>query len=564
MTTPEEENKVSLDAVARLRRVYSFLQQTNEAIAQIKEPEPLFAEACRIAVEVGGFRMAWIGLTDLGTGQIRPVVHRGFEDGYLEKIFVSSDEHDDQSRGPTGTAIRTGQVNICRDFATDPRMTPWREEALKRGYLSSGAFPLRIGDRAVGALTLYAAEKDFFSEEEVDLFKSLADNISLAVDAMEKEALRRMAEEELALRAELLDVATDSIFVHDAAHNFVYANESCWRTRGYTAEEFLELSLHDIVTPEYAALIEQRESLAEHQGHAFFESAHVRKDGSIMSVEVHTRPVESRGRRLFLSVARDITERKKVESELEEYRERLEEQVSERTRHLQVLNKELESFSYSVSHDLRGPLRAIDGFSHMLLEDFSEQLGEDGRESLDFIFSSVRRMDQIIDGVLRLARAGRQAAKFSPTDLGPLVAESIEEAMRGVVGREVEFHVGELPTVTCDAVLVRQVFSNLIGNAVKFTRRQETALIEVGVKTEAEAVFYVSDNGVGFDPEQYDRLFGVFQRLHGPEEFEGTGVGLALVQRVILRHGGRVWARSAPGEGATFYFTLPGSAADLE
>jgi len=176
------------DALARLRRVYSFLNSTNEAIVRIKQPEPLFDEACRIAVEVGGFRMAWIGLVDSETGQVRPVTHRGFEEGYLQKIFVSARGSDSRGRGPTGTAVREGSVNICNDFEADPRMGPWREEALKRGYKSSGAFPLQIGDRVVGALTMYAPEKYWFSSEEVELFKSLTENISLAVGAMEQEA----------------------------------------------------------------------------------------------------------------------------------------------------------------------------------------------------------------------------------------------------------------------------------------------------------------------------------------------------------------------------------------
>jgi PAS domain S-box-containing protein len=559
-TTAEEraDNAEYLDALARLRRIYSFLNMTNEAIARIKEPLPLFEEACRIAVEVGGFRMAWIGLTDPETGQIKPVAHDGFEEGYLEKIFVSADESDSQGRGPTGTATRTGQINICRDFSTDPRMAPWREEALRRGYLSSGAFPLRIGDRVVGALTLYAAEKDFFTEEEVDLFKSLAENISLAIDAMEKEELRRVAEDELALRAQLLDAATDSIFVYDTDGNFIYANEACRRTRGYTRDELMAMNLHELATPECAALIDERESGAQGEGEAIFESTHLRKDGSVMEVEVHNRPIEAAGRTLFLSVARDITERKRVDRELSAYRDHLEDLVDERTRYLQYLNRELESFSYSVSHDLRGPIRAIDGFSHMLLEDYGEHLDDEGRQSFEYIFSSIKRIDETLDGLLRLARAGSQEIEFAEFDLGQLVAGVIEELKHDVGERDIEFRVGELDPASCDAALVRQVFSNLLANAVKFTRENDRAIIEVlADERDGERVYIVRDNGVGFEEEQAERMFGVFQRLHGSDRFEGSGVGLAIVQRIVIRHGGRIWAEGARGEGAAFYFTLP-------
>jgi PAS domain S-box-containing protein len=550
------------DALARLRRVYSFLNMTNEAIARIKEPMRLFDEACRIAVEVGGFRMAWIGLVDEDTGQIRPVVHRGLEDGYLERIFVSADGSDREGRGPTGTAARTGTINICKDFETDPRMTPWRAEALRRGYLSSGAFPLRIGDRVVGALTLYAAEKDFFSDEEVGLFSSLAEDISHAIDAMEKEELRKLVEEELALKAAMLDAATDSIFVVDRNGDFIYANEASWKTRGYSREQFMKLNLMDLATPEYALLVDERLAGAGKTG-GVFESAHVRKDGSVMEVEVHLRRVDAHSRSVFLSVARDITERKKAERELGDYREHLEELVDERTRHLQLLNDELESFSYSVSHDLRSPLRAIDGFSHMLLEDVGAGLTEDDRKSFDYIFSSVRRMDAIIEGLLGLARVGRSEMRTSFQEMNGLVESVVDEVMPGASERSVEILIGDLPDASCDMVLMQQVVANLLSNALKFTRNADNALIEIqGEVRDGENVYLIRDNGTGFDPAHADRLFGVFQRLHDVEEYEGTGVGLALVRRIVLRHGGRVWAESAPGEGATFFFSLPAVSKD--
>lgn len=560
MTTAREQAEAegNRDALSRLRRVYSFLNMTNEAIARIGEPEPLFDEACRIAVEVGGFRMAWIGLVDEKTGQIKPVAHRGFEDGYLEKIFVSAHGSDQQGQGPTGTAARTGEINICKDFESDPRMTPWRGEAMKRGYCSSGAFPLRVGDRIVGVMTLYASEKDFFSDEEIALFKSLAENISMAIDAMEKERLHAIAEDELALRAELLDAATDSIFVHDADGNFIYVNEAGWNTRGYSREEFLSMNLRELATPKFSTLLADRMSQAERFGHAMCESAHICKDGSVIPVEVHIKAIEDRERVLFLSVVRDITERKKVEKELEEYREHLEELVEQRTLHLQALNRELESFSYSVSHDLRSPVRVIDMTSRMLLEDSGDRLDEEERKSFAVIFRNIERIDDIIEGLLRLARAGSRELQVSEVDVGAMAEDVIQELKPDLSGREVQFVVGELPSVSCDEVLMRQVFVNLISNAVKFTSDCGDAVIEVrGERIDEETVYAVSDNGIGFDPGQADRLFGVFQRLHGHERFGGTGVGLALVQRIIQRHGGRVWAEGATGEGATFYLALP-------
>jgi PAS domain S-box-containing protein len=546
------------DALARLRRVYSFLNMTNEAIARIKQPEPLFNEACRIAVEVGGFVMAWIGLVDPESRRIKPVSHCGFEEGYLDKVSISADGQDRQGLGPTGIAARTGEVNICRDFAGDPRMAPWREEALKRGYCSSAAFPLRIGESIVGALTLYASETDFFDDELVELFKTLADDISFAIDAMRKDELRRRAEEDLALRAMLLDTATDSILEFDAKGNFVYANEASWSTLGYSREEFMNINLWELATPEFAPQIQERLFQAERFGRVIFESGRLRKDGSTMPVEVHIRQVDASGRRLYLSVARDITERKRAEQELNDYREHLEELVEERTRHLRFLNEEMESFNYSVSHDLRSPLRVIEGFSNMLFEDLEGRLEEDDRESFQSIFNSVKRMDDIIEGLLRLAHAGRRELDTGTIEIEQMVTSLVYDLKPDPEERKVEFVLGELPPASGDPVLVRQVFTNLLSNALKFTRERDPAVIEVrGQVCEAEVVYQVRDNGTGFDEEQATRLFKVFQRLHRQDLYEGTGVGLALVKRIAHRHGGRVWAEGRDGEGATFYLALP-------
>ena len=196
--------------------------------------------------------------------------------------------------------------------------------------------------------------------------------------------------------------------------------------------------------------------------------------------------------------------------------------------------------------------------SRMLLEDSGDRLDEEERKSFAVIFRNIERIDDIIEGLLRLARAGSRELQVSEVDVGAMAEDVIQELKPDLSGREVQFVVGELPSVSCDEVLMRQVFVNLISNAVKFTSDCGDAVIEVrGERIDEETVYAVSDNGIGFDPGQADRLFGVFQRLHGHERFGGTGVGLALVQRIIQRHGGRVWAEGATGEGATFYLALP-------
>ena len=246
-------------------------------------------------------------------------------------------------------------------------------------------------------------------------------------------------------------------------------------------------------------------------------------------------------------------------------RERRERQLVEvRTAELTAANKDLEAFSYSVSHDLRAPLRAVQGYVTILKEDFGERLEAEVRRLLGLVQDRTRRMEQLIDDLLVFARLGRQRLAVTPVQLDDLVTQTLAELGATCAGRQIAFSVGRLGTVQADPALLKQVLTNLLANAIKFTRTRTPAVVEVGCRPEADRppVYYVRDNGAGFDMRQADRLFGVFQRLHSATEYEGTGVGLAIVQRVIERHGGHVWAESTPGGGATFYFTLQGAAPD--
>jgi light-regulated signal transduction histidine kinase (bacteriophytochrome) len=234
----------------------------------------------------------------------------------------------------------------------------------------------------------------------------------------------------------------------------------------------------------------------------------------------------------------------------------LDARVRSRTAELEAANRELEGFSYSVSHDLRAPLRAIDGYARMLDEDYAARLDAEAQRLIGVVRSNARKMGQLIDDLLAFSRLGRQEAVKAPVDMARLARETAEE-LRG----ERTIHCAALPPTNGDAALLKQVWSNLIANALKYSSKKAEARVEIGGRQEAaENVYWVRDNGAGFDMRYAAKLFGVFQRLHRAEEFEGTGVGLAIVQRIVARHRGRVWAEGAPGEGACFYFSLPRSA----
>jgi PAS domain S-box-containing protein len=292
-----------------------------------------------------------------------------------------------------------------------------------------------------------------------------------------------------------------------------------------------------------------------------YEVTHPTADGEIRHIDFSLKPVtDARGQAvLLIPEGRDITERKEAEEELKKHREHLEEMVKGRTAALETANKELEAFAYSISHDLRAPLRHIDGYLDLFQKRVGTDLDEQSRHYMEQISGSARRMGNLIDDLLAFSKMGRQALSFQQVDLGQLVRDVIRELEPDTAGRNIHWRVDHLPLLRGDRAMLRAVLANLIENAVKFTRPRTRTEIEIGClpSEKTETVVFVRDNGVGFDMDYADKLFGVFQRLHRQEEFEGTGIGLANVRRIIARHGGRTWAEGTVDQGATFYFSLP-------
>ncbi len=276
-------------------------------------------------------------------------------------------------------------------------------------------------------------------------------------------------------------------------------------------------------------------------------------------IEATGEPLRDKDGTVFGGVVafRDITLSRANELEVRKLNDELEQRVTRRTAQLEAVNAELEAFTYSVSHDLRAPLRHISGFSRLLIEDFGPQLEPEAKRYLDRITEGSRKMGVLVDELLNLARIGRHSLSVTASHLNTVVLEIISILAPETEGRIVEWKIGDLGSVNCDPVLIGQVFQNLIANSLKFTRGRSTAIIEIGrLKEPEQPTFFVRDNGVGFDMKYADKLFGVFQRLHRIEDFEGTGIGLATVKRIVQKHAGRIWAEADLGTGATFFFTV--------
>jgi len=318
---------------------------------------------------------------------------------------------------------------------------------------------------------------------------------------------------------------------------------------GYTESEALAMNIQEII-PE-AKRQEALEFMKSVLAAAVpsFETQRVTKDGRTLDVWLTvTKLVDEAGKPVeFATTERDITERKRAEEALREH-----------TIQIEAANKELEAFTYSVSHDLRAPLRAIAGFASIMSEEYTGSLDAEGQRYLQVIRSNTKQMGQLIDDLLAFSRLGRQAMAMGEINMGELAQTVVEELRLLIPERKVQVKILPLPPARGDRAMIHQVLVNLLSNAIKFTRPRATGVIELGARDEGSfTVYSVKDDGVGFDMRYADKLFEVFQRLHPPDEFEGTGVGLALVQRVIQRHGGRVWAEGKVNEGAAFYFTIP-------
>jgi PAS domain S-box-containing protein len=494
----------------------------------------------------------------------RLYVYTPFAFGPDSKVYVSAGI-------PTAVAYAEVDRHLMRGLAL---MSVIAAIALLAAWVASRYLVLRPAvalidaARKLGAGDLGARTGMAHAAGEFGRLAQTFDEMAAALEGRDRrlrasEDERRLADTRF---ADILRNAPDAVISIDIDQRILLFNRGAEAIFGYRADEMVGQSLAELLPERHAAthggqvrrfaagneLSRQMGAQRDIQGR--------RKDGSEFPAVVTISKLEHNGEVVMTAILRDITERKRAEDEIRQLNADLERRVRERTAQLTAANRELEAFSYSVSHDLRAPLRAIDGFSQALLEDYAGGLDDQATDYLRRVRAATQRMGLLIDDLLRLSRVTRAEMRQVPVDLSALADDVLAELRRSDPQRAVDVVIAPGLTTRGDPALLRVLLENLLGNAWKFTGRTGAARIEFAAARgdDGEQVFQVRDNGAGFDMNYVGKLFGAFQRLHSPDDFPGTGIGLATVQRVVRRHGGSVRAEGAPGRGAAFHFTLPG------
>lgn len=609
-----ESRSVELEArnldLRRANRALRALSECSQALVRHTRQEALLHDVCRIMVEVGGYRMAWVGFAQQDEGKtVIPVAQAGFDDGYLEDAKITWDNVE-RGRGTTGSAIRTGQVAVANEILTDPAVGPWRDDEIRRGYASSIALPLKQNGSAFGALNIYASEANSFDENEIALLEEVADDLAYGLESLRAREAREAAETALRRTAERLSNLhriDQSILAAGSVE--AIAQAAVAEVRRMTSAIRAGLVLFDLEaeegvivaadTPEGSAVgaglrlplsaFDPEGVVRQGQVYHVKDLAALGEPGLVAQAlvaegvrETLRVPLVAEGILLgALSVGGDrpgafgeeaasilgevadqlavALRQAQLHDQVRRHAEELEERVRSRTVELQEINAELEAFAHTVSHDLRAPLRAMQGFAVALLEDLGDRLGEKGKEYASRIRGAAERMDRLILDLLAYSRLSRMELKLDEVNLGWLVATAVDQLEGDIreTGARVQVD-GPLPDVVGQREILLQVVLNLLSNALKFVPEGTVPQVRVWAEQKPGSVrLWVEDNGIGIAPPHQERIFHVFERLHGVEEYPGTGVGLAIVRKAVTRLGGGSGLESEVGRGSRFWVELP-------
>jgi PAS domain S-box-containing protein len=458
-----------------------------------------------------------------------------------------------QGRGRQARPSAAARPEQSGDIRRADNHFHWHEAALARGYRGAVCLPLRDGSRSFGVLCLYSGEAQHFTAGEIRLLQELADNLAFGIVSLRARLERRRSQEaarqaaaKLREQASLLDRAQDAIMVRNLDRTIRFWNKGAERLYGWTAEEVLGKTMEDLMYHSPEVLAAAMAQTVANDGDWTGELEERARDGSTVCVEARWTVVRDEQGQVngVLGINSDIRERKRAREEIMRLNASLEERVQQRTAQLEFANKQLEAFSYSVSHDLRSPLSAVDGFSDLLERAMAKAeaapLTGRSRHYLTRIRAGVSQMGELIDAMLTLAQVSRSSLRWEPVDLSALATAVLDGWREREPERKVRIEVEPGLTGQGDPRLLKQVLDNLLGNAWKFSAKQPLTDITFGheVNAAGETVYFVRDKGTGFDMAYAEKLFGAFQRLHSLSEFAGTGIGLATVQRIVARHGG--------------------------
>jgi PAS domain S-box-containing protein len=568
------ERKGAEEELRQFNLILRALSKTNLAAIHAEDVSDFLDAVCRIIVEECGHPMVWVGFAEDDENKtVKPVAQAGFEEGYLETIKITWSDTE-LGRGPTGTAIRTGTPDVCKNMLTESRMRPWREQAIKRGYASSAALPLKADGQTFGVLTIYSKEPGSFSDGEVKLLAELADDLAYGITFLRLRLAHQQSEQQLRESQARLDLALRSAGMGawhwDITENRRYFDDQACYLLGIdpkaftgATEEFFKV-LHpddrEIVMKALARTLEQdvpyeteyRVELPDRGVHYITARGKLVRDDE-------GRPVRLNG------LIWDISERKQMEEDLRKAHDELELRIRERTtelnatvERLELVNAELQEFAFVASHDLQEPLRKIQTFCDMARKRCASVLDNTSQDYLDRVVNSASRMRQLLRDLLEFSRVATRPEPFKKMDLVTIVQEAADIFEASVKETGCQIEIENIPAIEADETQMLGLFQNLIGNALKF-RGTEIPCIKVYGKLHRQGIceIFVKDNGIGFDLKYAELIFKPFQRLHSRSEYDGTGMGLAICRKIVERHGGNVRAESEPGKGSTFIIRLP-------